>query len=99
MDTGSNGTLHYEPNIDAIQELKVLTSNYQAEFGRNAGGTITSVTKAGTRDFHGTGQWSHRHEEFNANNWVNDHSPQANGQAALSLDTATTWRPTPSAAR
>ncbi|HVY93181.1 MAG TPA: carboxypeptidase-like regulatory domain-containing protein, partial [Bryobacteraceae bacterium] len=39
LDTGSNGTLHYEPNLDAIQELKVLTSNYQAEFGRNSGGT------------------------------------------------------------
>jgi hypothetical protein len=83
VDTGSNGTVHYEPNIDAIQELKVLTSNYQAEFGRNAGGTITVVTKAGTRDFHGTAQWSHRHEEFDANTWLNDHSPQANGQAAL----------------
>jgi hypothetical protein len=82
MDTGSNGTLHYEPNVDAIQELKVLATNYQAEFGRNAGGTITSVTKSGTRDFHGTAQWSHRHEEFNANNWLNDHTVQANGEAA-----------------
>ena len=35
MDTGSNGSLHYEPNMDAIQELKVLSSNYQAEFGRH----------------------------------------------------------------
>ena len=83
MDTGSNGTLHYEPNIDSIQELKILTSNYQAEFGRNAGGTITSVTKAGQRDIHFSGQWSHRHEEFNANNWLNDHTLQANGQAAF----------------
>src|SRR6185437_1373375 len=41
MDTGSNSTIHYEPNVDAIQEMKVLTSNYQAEFGRNSGGTIT----------------------------------------------------------
>jgi len=82
MDTGSNGTLHYEPNIDSIQELKILTSNYQAEFGRNAGGTITSVTKSGTRDIHFTAQWTHRHEEFNANNWLNDHTLQANGQAS-----------------
>ena len=29
MDTGSNGTLHYEPNLDAIQEMKILTSNYR----------------------------------------------------------------------
>jgi len=35
IDTGSNSTLHYEPNADAVQEMKVLTSNYQAEFGRN----------------------------------------------------------------
>ncbi len=74
MDTGSNSTLHYEPNMDAIQELKVLTSNYQAEFGRNSGGTITVVTKNGTQDFHGSGNWSHRHEEFNANSWSNNHS-------------------------
>ena len=54
MDTGSNGTLHYEPNLDSIQELKVLASNYQAEFGRNSGGTITVVTKNGTQQFHGS---------------------------------------------
>ncbi len=74
MDTGSNGTLHYEPNLDSIQELKVLTSNYQAEFGRNSGGTITVVTKNGTQEFHGSGAWNHRHEEFNANSWANNHT-------------------------
>src|SRR5215475_5220635 len=81
MDTGSNGTLHYEPNLDAVQEMKILTSNYQAEFGRNSGGTITVVTKSGSRDFHGTAQWSHRHEQFNANSWLNNHSLQSNGLA------------------
>jgi hypothetical protein len=68
MDTGSNGTLH------SIQELKVLASNYQAEFGRNSGGTITVVTKNGTQEFHGSVQWNHRHEEFNADSWANDHN-------------------------
>lgn len=72
MDTGSNTTLHYEPNMDAIQELKILTSNYQAEFGRNGGGTITVVTKNGTKDFHGTAAWNHRHEGFNAQLWQNN---------------------------
>jgi len=71
MDTGSNGTLHYEPNMDSIQEVKVLSSNYQAEFGRNSGGTITVVTKSGTQQFHGSGWWNHRHEGFNANDWFN----------------------------
>jgi hypothetical protein len=72
VDTGSNGTIHFEPNIDAIQELKVLTSNYQAEFGRNSGGQITVITKSGSRDFHGSAAWNHRHEGFNANLWQNN---------------------------
>jgi len=74
MDTGSNGSNHYEPNMDSIQELRVLTTNYQAEYGRNSGGTITVVTKNGTQDFHGSAQWTHRHEEFNADSWANNHT-------------------------
>jgi hypothetical protein len=72
MDTGSNSTTQFEPNIDAIEEVKVLGSNYQAEYGRNSGGTISVLTKAGTREFHGTGWWTHRHEEFNANDYFNN---------------------------
>ena len=72
MDTGSNSTIHYEPNVDSIQEMKVLTSNYQAEFGRNSGGTITVVTRSGTQQFHGSMVWNHRHEGFNANLWTNN---------------------------
>jgi hypothetical protein len=72
MDTGSNGTLHYEPNIDAIQEMNILTSNYQAEFGRNSGGTITAITKSGTQSFHGSFMWNHRNEGLDANLWANN---------------------------
>ncbi len=72
MDTGSNTTLHYEPNMDAIAEVRVLTSNYQAEFGRNGGGTISAVTKSGTQEFHGSGWWQHRNEGMNANLWANN---------------------------
>ncbi len=74
MDTGSNTSLQAEPNLDAIQELKVLTSNFQAEFGHNSGGTITVVTKNGTQEFHGTAAWNHRHEEFNSDTWANNHT-------------------------
>ena len=72
VDTGSNGTVHFEPNMDAIQELKILTSNYQAEFGRNSGGQITVITKSGSQQFHGTAAWNHRNEGFNANLWQNN---------------------------
>ncbi|MEK7407674.1 MAG: Plug domain-containing protein [Acidobacteriota bacterium] len=74
MDTGSNATLHYEPNMDSIAEIKVLTANYQAEYGRSAGGLISVITKSGSQDFHGTGWWSHRHEQFNANDFFNNRS-------------------------
>ena len=39
--------------MDAIGEVKVLTSNYQAEYGRGAGGMIQVIIKGGTKDFHG----------------------------------------------
>ena len=86
MDTGSNGTLHYEPNMDSIQEVKVLTSNYQAEFGRNSGGTITVVTKSGTQSFHGSGWWNHRHEQFNANDYFNKQNNRPRDKYRYNVD-------------
>ena len=42
------------PSIDAIQEFKVLTYNYSAEYGTRAGPTVLVTTKAGSNDFHGS---------------------------------------------
>ncbi|GAC1512096.1 MAG: hypothetical protein NVS1B11_21620 [Terriglobales bacterium] len=53
MDNGSNGTLNVYPSIDAIGEVKVLTSNYGAQYGRNGSGTVEVETKSGTSSFHG----------------------------------------------
>lgn len=69
VDTGSNGTLHVTVNPDAVSEAKILTSNYQAEYGKAGGGFIQLVTKSGTNNFHGTGRFFHRHEGLNANNF------------------------------
>lgn len=76
VDTGSNGTQHIALSLDNIAEFKLLTSNYQAEYGRSSGGEIQIVTKSGTSQFHGTGYYFHRHEQFNANSFYNN----ANGR-------------------
>lgn len=76
VDTGSNGTQHIALSLDNISEFKVLTSNFQAEYGRSGGGAIQIVTKSGTSQFHGTGYYFHRHEQFNANSYFNN----ANGR-------------------
>src|SRR5215471_2273418 len=72
LDTGSNGTSHYEPNMDSIAEMRVLTSNYQAEYGRNSGGVISVVTKSGSQEFHGSAWANKRHEMFNAKNFFDN---------------------------
>ena len=52
MDVGcGNCLVEGNANMDALAEVKVLSSNYEAEYGRNSGGTITLVTKSGTQQF------------------------------------------------
>jgi len=69
LDTGSQLGPYLAPGLDAIGEVKVLLTNYQAEYGRSSGGTINVVIKNGTRDFHGSGFYLKRHEQFNANDY------------------------------
>uniref|UniRef100_Q01TX7 TonB-dependent receptor n=1 Tax=Solibacter usitatus (strain Ellin6076) TaxID=234267 RepID=Q01TX7_SOLUE len=72
LDTGSNNTLQFEPNMDSIAEVRVLTSNFQAEYGRNGGGVITVITRGGGKDFHVSGYDTYRHESLNANSFWNN---------------------------
>lgn len=72
VDTGSNGGTLATTNIDMIAEMKVITNSQPAEFGRSSGAQIEVVTKSGTKDFHGTGYFFHRHEDLNANSWRNN---------------------------
>ncbi|MCL4401714.1 MAG: Plug and carboxypeptidase regulatory-like domain-containing protein [Acidobacteria bacterium] len=50
---GNNYTATVSVSQDAIAEVKVLLSNYQAEYGRMSGANVQLVTKSGTREFHG----------------------------------------------
>ena len=66
MDNGSNATLNVTPSIEAIGEVRVLTSNYGAQYGRNGSGTIETETKSGTSAFHGDAYEFVRNDLFNA---------------------------------
>ncbi len=57
------------PNIDATQEFRVTTSNFNAEFGRNTGAIINVATKNGTNDFHGGAYMYYRSQRFAARNF------------------------------
>lgn len=59
-------------SMDAVEEVKVLANNYQAEYGRNAGAQVSIISKSGTRDYHGSASWFKRHEMLNANNFFNN---------------------------
>jgi len=72
MDNGSNATLNVYPNLEAIAEFKVLTSNYGAQYGRNGSGTIEVETKSGTNTFHGSAFYYGRNEFFNANDFFDN---------------------------
>jgi hypothetical protein len=67
LDTGSMGGPYLAPSIDAVAEVKVLLTNYQAEYGRSSGGTINTIIKSGTREFHGGAYYFLRNEALNAN--------------------------------
>ncbi|MCU1233912.1 MAG: TonB-dependent receptor, plug, partial [Candidatus Solibacter sp.] len=77
VDTGNNGDQLATISLDSVQEFRVLTSNYQAEYGRSSSAQISVVTKSGTSDFHGSAYWFHRHEGLNANNWKSNRDGQA----------------------
>ena len=70
-DLLDNGVV-YNPNPDSIQEFRVLTNNFTAEYGRNGGGIVTVVTKSGTNDWHGSAFEYNRNTDYNANTFLNN---------------------------
>ncbi len=59
-------------SMDAVSTVRILVSNFQAEFGRKPGASIQAVTKSGGREFHGSAYYYKRHEMFNAASFFNN---------------------------
>ena len=51
---GNSGTWNISPSVDAVEEFKVMTNTYDAQYGRTNGGTVNTILKSGTSQFHGT---------------------------------------------
>ncbi|MCU1284866.1 MAG: TonB-dependent receptor [Acidobacteriales bacterium] len=81
LDGGENvnlfdATVGQSVPLDSVQEFRVLTSNFTAEYGRASGGVVNVATRSGTNDFHGTLYEFNRISNLAANNYEN----KANGE-------------------
>ena len=71
-DAGQGTRFAATTNMDAIGEVNVQVGAYTAEYGLKSGSQINFITKRGGDQLHGTVYWYHRHEQFNANRWLNN---------------------------
>jgi hypothetical protein len=72
--TRGSGAIIGVASVDATEEMQVINTDYQAEYGDAAGGQLRVVTKSGTRDFHGSAYEYLRNSAMNANTWVRNQS-------------------------
>ncbi len=75
--TRSSGAIIGIQNVDAIQEVQVLTANYMPEYGRSSGGQIRFVTKSGSNRYSGSASYFLRDESLQANSWSRNRSTNA----------------------
>jgi hypothetical protein len=68
-----NAKIAYVPPVDSVQEFKIVTNAYDAQFGRNAGGVEDVILKSGTNTIHGDIYEYARRQYLDSNTWQNDY--------------------------
>lgn len=74
VDVGSNITLLSTPTLESIEEFKIITTGYNAEWPRSGGGIINVVTKGGSNTWRGSGYEFYRNDALNANSFFRKQS-------------------------
>jgi hypothetical protein len=77
VDETIDNRIGYKPNIDALAEFKIETSNSSAEFGNVTGATVNATLKSGSNDLHGNGFEFFRDDALDANSWANNRNNAA----------------------
>jgi hypothetical protein len=65
-EPGVSGATQPINNPDIVQEVRLITNQFLAEFGRNSSSVFNAITKSGTNDWHGTAFWFHNSNALNA---------------------------------
>ncbi|MDQ3255329.1 MAG: carboxypeptidase regulatory-like domain-containing protein, partial [Acidobacteriota bacterium] len=72
VDETIDNRIGYKPNVDAIAEFRVETSNSSSEFGNVTGAVVNATMKSGTNEFHGNLFEFFRNDALDANSWSNN---------------------------
>ncbi len=69
--------LKFSPSVDVVQEFKMQTNFFSAEYGQTGGAVVNMVTRSGTNSLHGTGYYFMRDAALNANDWFANRAGRA----------------------
>ncbi len=102
QDSGNLNPGYMAPSVDAIAEVRLVVSNFTAEYGGRTGGTMQVSIKGGSNQYHGSAYYYWRHEQFNANEFFNNaqritkprsYPVPTSTRAALSWSSFSRWIP------
>jgi hypothetical protein len=72
VNEGVTQTTAVVPNLDSIEEFRIITNNFDAEYGNYSGGQVNAITKSGTNDFHGEVFEFLRNDDLDSRNYFSN---------------------------